>query len=102
VIVFRGRITIGPESQTIDPLVQDLLRRGQKRIVLDLSAVEYVDSTGLGIIARCYSRVKQAQGSMRLAGVGGKLLQIFHSTRLDVVLDFYPTVEVACQGFAAG
>ena len=55
---LTGKISLGRESQRIETLVQDLLRQEQKKIILDISRVDHLDSTGIGILAYCYGTVE--------------------------------------------
>ena len=99
VVQFAGRITLGPESQIIEPLVNDLLRQNQKKLIFDLSGVERIDSTGMLTIAHCFFMLRAAGGGLRLAGASESVARLFKMTRLDTVLPFYPTVAAACEGF---
>ena len=101
VVEFSGRIVLGAEVRNLETLVQDLLCRNEKKLIFDLTGLEYIDSSGIGVITLCFSMMKKASGSLRLAGAQGKVWQQFKMTRLDTVLAFYPTVEAACEGFAA-
>lgn len=98
---LTGKIVLGPDTQKLEALVHDLLRREQKKIVFDLSGVSYVDSTGMGTIVSCLSRAMKADGGLRLAGVTDRVRQLFKITRLDSVIAFYPSVPAAAESFAA-
>ena len=98
-VQMAGRIMLGPESREVEALVNDLLKQNEKKLIFDLSGVEYVDSTGIGTITLCFSLVKKASGALRVAGAQGKVWHLFKLTKLDSVLSFYPTVEAARQDF---
>src|SRR5438105_3396421 len=53
ILQISGRITLGYECQDVEVAVEDLVRNGSKKVVFDLSGLEYIDSTGLGIIVMC-------------------------------------------------
>ena len=59
---LTGKIVLGPDTQKLEALVHDLLRREQKKIVFDLSGVSYIDSTGMGVIVSCLSKLKKPTG----------------------------------------
>lgn len=100
VVEFGGRITLGNESQRIEPLVRGLLNRSEKKLIFDLSGVDYIDSTGIGIVAFCSAAVAQADGALRLTLVsGGRVEQVLKATRLDNIIPCFATVEAASQGF---
>lgn len=98
-VVFElgGKIVFGPESETIQKLVQEALYRGEKKLIFDLSRVEYIDSTGLGAIVHCVSAAKSAGGALRLAATSEPVRRKLKTSKLDMILPLYPTVEAACE-----
>jgi len=96
VLELAGKISLGRESQGIETLVQDLLRQDEKKIILDISHVDHMDSTGIGILAYCYGTVNRSGGNLRISGATGKVLHLLQITRLDGVLPLCNSVEAAC------
>jgi anti-sigma B factor antagonist len=90
-----GKIALG-ESQRVETLVQDLLRQNERRLIFDLSGVNHMDSTGIGVMAYCFGTMNRCGGELRLAGATGKVLHLLQITRLDTVLPLYPSVDAAC------
>jgi anti-sigma B factor antagonist len=99
VMSFAGKIVMGPDSMSIETMVADLLAKNQKKIIFDLSRVFFLDSTGMGVIASCYSKARRADGALRVAGVANRVRDLFRITRLDNVLGFYTSVTDASKGF---
>jgi anti-sigma B factor antagonist len=100
-VELAGKILLGRESQRIEALVQDLLRQNEKKIILDITRVDHLDSTGIGILAYCFGTLNRIGGEMRIAGAQGKVLHLLQITRLDKVLPLYSSVEAACIGLDA-
>jgi anti-sigma B factor antagonist len=100
-VELTGKISLGRESQRVETLVQDLLRQNEKKIILDISRVDHVDSTGIGILAYCFGTLNRIGGEMRIAGAQGKVLHLLQITRLDNVLPLYSSVETACIALGA-
>ena len=98
---FAGKIALGRESQRIEALVQDLLRQNEKKLVFDISRVDHMDSTGIGVMAYCFGTLNRCGGELRLAGASGKVLHLLQITHLDNVLPLYTTVEAACASLGA-
>lgn len=101
VLELTGKISLGRESQRIETIVQDLLRQNDKKIILDISRVDHLDSTGIGILAYCYGTVNRSNGELRIAGASGKVLHLLQITRLDKVLPLCDSVEAARSSLGA-
>lgn len=69
---------------------------GQSQIVLDLSSVEFMDSSGLGALVSCLKRLGP-RGSLAVAGAGGAVGRLFALTRMDRVFALHPDVETAVE-----
>lgn len=96
---IAGRIVLGRECQSVEWQVQDLLKANQKKVILDLSKVNMVDSTGVGIVVMCLARLKKAGGELRIAGATGKVEEVFRLTNIDKVTPLYPTAAAAAEKF---
>jgi anti-sigma B factor antagonist len=101
VVELAGRITVGRESNQIETNIVKILKAGVRRIVIDLAKVEYLDSTGIGIIAYCSSKISQAGAESRVSGATGLVMDLFRITRLDTVIRFFPDAISACESFEA-
>ena len=95
-LAMAGKISLGRESQKIETLVQDLLRQNERKLIFDLSRVDHIDSTGIGIMAYCFGTLNRSGGEMRVTGATGKVLHLLQITHLDNVLPLCPSVEAAC------
>jgi anti-sigma B factor antagonist len=101
VVEMKGRITLGRESQRIEGVVRELLAQNVKRLVFDMTGVEYTDSAGLGILTFCFATMKKSGGALRFANPNGRVLELFRFTMLDKVFPIFPSVEDACRDFKA-
>jgi anti-sigma B factor antagonist len=99
VIELSGRITLGRESAQIDTHVVKALGEGVRKIVIDLSKVEYLDSTGIGLIAYSFGKISQSGGESRVSGARGLVMDLFRITRLDSIIQFFPDTKSACASF---
>jgi anti-sigma B factor antagonist len=66
---------------------------GRRRVIVDLSRVEFMDSTGLGVLVAGLNRAREAGGGLWVVCVQDRLLKLFRITGLDVVLPIYGTAE---------
>jgi anti-sigma B factor antagonist len=99
VIRVAGRVMLGDESARIETMVEELLDKGTKRIVFDLSGVDHMDSTGIGRFISSLNKVMRAGGKLRMAAAGRMVREGFRVTRLDTVFEFFDEVDSACQDF---
>ena len=74
-----------------------LISGGAQNVVIDLSGVDYIDSTGLGVLMGGAKRVRSAGGDIRLVITGSRLADLIELTRLDRVLDMFDSVSAATE-----
>jgi anti-sigma B factor antagonist len=100
IVKVTGDITLnqGGDVQVKDK-VQSLLQQGQKKIVLDLGEVAYVDSAGLGQLVQAYATTKNQGGSLKLINLGKKLRDLLVVTKLVTVFDTYDSEGDAIKSF---
>ena len=98
VVEIGGRITFGPECHQVEWLIAHLLSEAEKKIILDISHVTRVDSTGVGIIVLCFGKVMNAGGELRVAGTQGIVKDTLKIAKVDSLMVLYPTVEAATEG----
>ena len=95
VIRLQGKVMISEASDRIGAAVEEMVRAGTRTVIIDLSGVTALDSTGIGYLIAGYNRITAAGGDMRMAGATGHILQNFRVNQLDRVFAFYPSVEAA-------
>jgi anti-sigma B factor antagonist len=101
VISLRGSLMGGPDATALNAQLHQLLTEGKKRIVLDLSAVEFMNSSGLGMLIGGASTLKNAGGRLKLAGASEKILNLIKITKLSPVFEQYDSVKAAVASFGA-
>jgi anti-sigma B factor antagonist len=75
--------------------IDGLVTEGRVQIVVDLQKVPHIDSSDIGRLIRSHFSVRQAGGRVRLCNLSDRVLSVLKMTRLDTVLDLYPTEETA-------
>jgi anti-sigma B factor antagonist len=83
VVALTGALTLGTSLLAADTNLQNLIKGGTVRIVLDLSGVPYIDSAGLGAIVHAYGLAMEMHGAMRLCGINEKVASLLKMTRMD-------------------
>jgi len=100
VIQIKGKILMGEGDIAIKKKIDELVAAGNTKLVLDLSGVPYVDSSGLGELIRCYTTLKKAGGTLKLANLTDKIVDLLTITKLVTVFEFYNSVDEAVKSFS--
>src|SRR5438046_1079706 len=94
VLSLHGEIDVYTAPQFRQALV-DLVDSGATRIVVDMGAVEFLDSTGLGVLVEGLKRVEAHQGELSVVATQEKILKIFDITGLNKVFTIHSSVDEA-------
>lgn len=98
--VLEGRIVLGEESNALREKVKAMLAAGQKKVVLNMADVTYIDSSGLGTLVALHTSAKAQGSSMKISNLGVKFQEILQVTKLVTVFDSYPTEAAAIGSFS--
>jgi len=99
VIEAVGRLTSVDGHTRLRDLIHVVTGYGAKKLVLNLARVEFIDSSGIGELARSYSVVRQTGGEMKLAGVSQKVLEVLEISHLNTIFEIYSGDGEALRAF---
>ena len=99
VLDISGRITLGEGNVALREIVRELADRGQKRIVLNLAEVQYMDSSGLGELVKVHTTLRNQNGQLKLSGPNPRVQELLQLTRLSSVFDIYDDERKAIASF---
>ena len=99
VVELDGRIVLGEESNSFREHVKSLLAGGKTKIVLNMSNVTYIDSSGLGTLVSTYTSARSQGATLKLSNLGNKFREVPQVTKLLTVFDVYDSEEKAVQSF---
>ena len=99
VLELAGPSHMGPACHQISQHVEEHLGRSENWVIFDLSKATFLDSGGLGEIVRCFSKMKKSGGSLRLAGAQGMIATVIKITKVDKVIEMFPTAGEAAVNF---
>ena len=97
-----GRFTLGTRLSETEALFNSLIRHGARKLVLDLTHVEFVDSAGLGIIMRLFGEIEQRGGHFRVAGANDQVNRLFEITHTKAILAVDPDLVTSVKKLQAG
>lgn len=95
----KGKIMGGPDATLLNDKIQECIENEKKKVVIDLSQVEWMNSTGLGILISGYTRLRNHSGVLKLANVTDKIQSLLTITKLVTVFETFDSVEDAIKSF---
>ena len=98
---IKGSIHSGPECAKLGQEVDKLIEERQTRVIFDMSAVTHADSAAIGAIVKCFTKLKGVNGALRIASVQPMVDYSLKLTKVDRVIDIFPSVDQAAKGFSA-
>jgi len=87
------------ETGALRDSISGLLKQGRKDIILNLTALQYLDSSGIGELARVYVSVVKQSGQMKVIGLSSKIEEVLKITHLYQVFPEFPDEEAALASF---
>ena len=99
VIDADGKILLGNGDAEIKKVLDDLLEQGQKKILLNLGKVPYIDSAGLGELIRGFTAVRKNGGHLKLLSPNPRIKDLLNVTKLLNVFDTYDNEQAAVASF---
>jgi anti-sigma B factor antagonist len=97
VLDLKGQLTGGPEAETFRDLFRTMVEEGKTNVIINLKDVDWISSTGIGIMIRGYKTIREADGQFILVHVGERTQQIFNVLRLYDIFKILETEEQAIE-----
>ena len=101
IIACQGRIVFGEEAGALRETLKRMLTT-TRQIILNLTAVNYIDSGGLGTLVGVYSSARAAGADIKLTGLGQRLRDVLQITKLVTVFEVYDSEPEAIAAFRRG
>jgi anti-sigma B factor antagonist len=99
IVDLSGRITLGEGSVILRDTVKDLLGKGQKKILLNLGDVSYIDSSGIGELVSAFTSVRNQAGQLKLLHLTKKVHDLLQITKLYTVFEVFDDEATAIASF---
>ena len=100
IVDMSGRITLGEGSVVLRDTIRDLVGKGQKKILLNLGDVTYIDSSGIGELVSAFTAVRREGGELKLLNLTKKVHDLLQITKLYTVFDIKDDEATAIKAFA--
>jgi anti-sigma B factor antagonist len=99
VVDMSGRITLGEGSVVLRDTIRDLIGKGNKKILLNLGDVTYIDSSGIGELVSAFTAVRRENGELKLLNLTKKVHDLLQITKLYTVFDIKDDEATAIKAF---
>ena len=99
IVDLSGRITLGEGSVVLRETVKDLSNQGNKKILLNLGDVTYIDSSGIGELVSAYTSIRNSGGELKLLNLTKKVHDLLQITKLYTVFDIQDDEASAINAF---
>lgn len=100
VIDAAGRITLGEGASVFRDTIRDLSTKGDKKLLLNLSDVTYIDSSGIGELVSGFTTVTNHGGQLKLLGLSKKVKDLLQITKLYTVFEVFDDEAAAVRSFS--
>jgi anti-sigma B factor antagonist len=95
VVEISGRLNLGNFLLSIESGIKRLIDQGARKLIVDLSQVNYIDSSGIGMLVACAGHMEQASGRLRIAGAQGTVAIALGVVHMERIAALEETVEAA-------
>ncbi len=101
ILDLKGKMTLGEGDELLKDKINSLIHQGQKKLLLNLEGVPYIDSAGLGEIVRTYTTVSRQGGNLKLVNLTKRITDLLSITKLLTVFETFDTEPEALKSFQA-
>ena len=95
----KGKIMGGPDATLLHDQLHDFIDHGKKNVIIDLSKVDWMNSTGLGILISGLTTLRNNEGELKLANVTEKIQSLLTITKLITVFECFDSLDEAVASF---
>ncbi len=99
ILDMEGRITIGEGDVAMREAIMGLLEMGQSNILLNMARVSYMDSSGVGELLSCLTKVRERNGDFKLLKISTKIKNLLHIAQILTVFEYFNDEEEAIASF---
>ena len=100
ILDLKGKITLGEGDEALRDHISGLLQKGQKKILLNLEGVPYIDSAGLGEVVRTYTTVSRQGGQLKLVNLTKRITDLLMITKLLTVFETFDAEPEALKSYS--
>jgi anti-sigma B factor antagonist len=99
ILDLQGKLMGGPDADSFRDLIRGLIDEGMKKVIVNLSNVKWVNSTGVGILITGYTTLRRSGGDLKLLNVSEKIQSILYVTKLNMIFECFDDEDEAIRSF---
>lgn len=99
ILALQGKLMGGGDAETFKASIYKLIEQGTKKVVVDLHGINWINSTGMGILISGYTTLRRNGGDLRLLHVSDKIRSILYVTKLNTIFKCFDTEDDAVKSF---
>jgi anti-sigma B factor antagonist len=99
ILDLKGKMTLGEGDELLKEKINSLIQQGHKKLLLNLEAVPYIDSAGLGEIVRTYTTVSRQGGKLKLLNLTKRIQDLLAITKLLTVFETFDNEQEVVRSF---
>ncbi|MDD3643525.1 MAG: STAS domain-containing protein [Candidatus Krumholzibacteria bacterium] len=98
-IDLSGKLMGGCDADVFRDLIHELLEKGRRQVIVNLSEITWVNSTGVGILITGYTTLRKNKGDLRLLNVSKKIQSVLYVTKLNLIFECFEDERAAVASF---
>ena len=99
ILDMEGRITIGEGDVQLRESIEHLLNSGEKKILLNMARVSYMDSSGVGELISCFSKARAKDAQFKLLNISTKIRDVLHIAQILSVFEYFDDEAIALASY---
>ena len=99
ILDLKGRLTVGREATAFRDKIAELNQPGPRNLVLNLAAIDFIDSTGLGALVMCSTSLRRSGGNMKLLNLNRRNIELLVMTKLATVFEIFNDEQDAVNSY---
>jgi anti-sigma B factor antagonist len=99
IVDLSGRITLGEASAVVRDVINDLMGKGNKKVLLNLGEVNYIDSSGIGVLVSSFTTVRSQGGALKLVNLSKRIHDLLQITKVYNLFDVKDDEATAVASF---
>jgi anti-sigma B factor antagonist len=96
---ISGRLSLGNLLLSVESSIRGIIDSGVRKLVIDMTHLDVIDSSGIGVLVSCAGHMHQMGGRLRLAGIHGMVARVFETIHLNRIIPLDADVAAACAAF---